>query len=62
MSKAKKRSFAGSFLAGESIKPVEPEVSHEPRAIDPARSFQDWLEWLRIVQAIPERSDLKQIN
>jgi hypothetical protein len=29
---------------------VEPEGYQELRAIDPARSFQDWEEWLRIVE------------
>jgi hypothetical protein len=31
-------------------KPVKPEILEELRALDPARSFQDWEEWPRIVE------------
>ena len=31
-------------------KPVELEILEELRALDPARSFQDWEDWLRIVE------------
>ena len=48
MSKAKKR-IRGKFLGRRHQKPVDPEVS-EGRAIDPARYFQDWIEWLQIVR------------
>jgi len=47
MSKAKKRSRE-KFVGRRQQEPVEPEASHEIRAIDPARSFDDWEEWLRI--------------
>jgi hypothetical protein len=41
---------------------VQPEISEELRPLDPARSLQDWLEWLRIVQPLLEPERIKQIN
>jgi hypothetical protein len=49
LARAKKRS-RGKFFGRRQEKPVQPEVLQETRAIDPARSVEDWEEWLRIVR------------
>ena len=53
MSKAS--SQKGRFQGRKRPKPIEPETFSELRAIDPARSFQDWIEWLRIVRPGKQR-------
>ena len=45
-----KTSRRGKFFARRrKPKPVHPEM-FESRAIDPSKSFEDWLEWLKIVR------------
>ena len=52
MSKAKKSS-RGKLFSEAGKNRYEPEVL-DARAIEPSKSVEDWLEWLRIVRRLPE--------
>jgi hypothetical protein len=45
-----KASRRGRFFGRRRPKAIAVDISEEQRAIDPARSIQDWIEWLMIVR------------
>ena len=56
---SKQASNSGRFFGRRKPKVIEPELFHEERALRPEQSIDDWLEVLRIVQAMPESNEIK---